>query len=146
MQLESEHHLEQLKADIRDYAARRADEESRTQQLLYKIESLIKESHRVANEERILQSLEFNEWKRRFNDVHKAHKRTYDWILKDSEDTTVPPTRFRSWLQGKDNIYWIAGKAGSGKSTLMKFLVENPTVIQLLQDWAGPSAKPVLIA
>ena len=33
---------------------------------------------------------------------------------------------FGSWLEGDgDRLYWITGKAGSGKSTLMKFIVNN---------------------
>ena len=145
MQLESVHHMEQIKADIRRYAARQADDSNRARILIQKLGDLAEEGHRVANEERIIKSLEFDEWKRRFNDVHKAHKRTFDWMLEDSEDPAIPPTGFKEWLQTKNNIYWISGKAGSGKSTLMKFLAESPSVRQYLQDWAGPSARPVLI-
>lgn len=146
MQLESVHHMEQLKADIRKCVARQSDEGDRAQYLIQRLEDLAEEGDRVANEERILKSLEFDEWKRRFNDVHKAHKQTFDWMLRDSIDPVIPPTGFKTWLQSQNDIYWIAGKAGSGKSTLMKFLVENPSVNQCLQAWAGPSAKPVLIS
>ena len=146
MQLESVHHMEQIKADVRKYAARQADESDRAQILIEKLGNLVRESHRVANEERILKSLEFDEWKRRFNDVHKAHKQTFNWMLEDSKDPVVPPTGFKDWLRSKDNIYWVSGKAGSGKSTLMKFLVEEPNVGQCLQEWAGPSAKLVIVS
>lgn len=146
MQIESVHHMEQLKADIRRYAARQADDSNRAQILIQKLGDLAEEGHRVANEEKILKSLEFTEWKRRFNDVHKAHTQTFDWMLEDSKDPAIPPTGFKEWLQDKNGIYWISGKAGSGKSTLMKFLAENPRVSHYLQDWAGLSAKPVLIS
>ena len=146
MQLESVHHMEQIKADIRTYAASQTDESSRAQILAQKLENLVRESHRVAKEERILKSLEFDEWKRRFTDVHKAHKQTFDWMLEDSRDPAVPPTGFKDWLRDKNNIYWISGKAGSGKSTLMKHLVEERSVGQYLQEWAGPSARLVLIS
>lgn len=146
MQLESDHHMEQLKADIRRFAARQADDSNRAQSLIRKLEDLAEEGRRVANQERILKSLEFDEWKRRFNDVHKAHTQTFDWMLEDSIDPAVPPTGFKDWLRKQNDIYWISGKAGSGKSTLLKFLVENPSVRQYLQDWAGPNASPVLIS
>ena len=146
MQLESVHHMEQIKADIRNSAARQADDSNRAQILIQRLRDLAEEGHRVANEERVLKSLEFDEWKRRFNDVHKAHKRTFDWMLEDSNDPAVPPTGFKDWLQNKNNIFWISGKAGSGKSTLMKFLAENQSVSQYLQDWAGPSTKLILIS
>jgi hypothetical protein len=35
-------------------------------------------------------------------------------------------------------IYWITGKPGSGKSTLMKYLVRNSRTSELLTQWAGP--------
>lgn len=146
MQLESVHHMEQMKADIREYAARQAEDSNRAHIMIQKLGDLAAEGHRVANEERILKSLEFDEWKRRFNDVHKAYKQTFDWMLEDPEDPAVPPTGFRDWLQNKNGIYWISGKAGSGKSTLMKLPAEDQRVSQYLQDWAGSSAKPVLIS
>ena len=146
MQLESVHYMEQTKADIRTYAARKADDNSRAEVLIQKLGKLAEEGQRVANEERILKSLEFDEWKRRFNDVHKAHKQTFDWMLEDSKDPTVPPTGFKDWLRDKNDIYWISGKAGSGKSTLMKFLVEDRSVGQYLNKWAGSSAKLVLVS
>ncbi len=138
--------MEQLKADIRRNAERQAEDSNRAQILIQKLNGLAEEGHRVANEEGILRSLEFDEWKRRFNDVHKAHAQTFDWMLEDSEDPSMQPTGFKNWLQNQNGIYWISGKAGSGKSTLMKFLVGNQTLGQYLQDWAGPSAKPVLIS
>ena len=146
MQLESVHHMEQLKADIRRYSVRQTDDSDRLQILIQKLGNLGEEVHRVANEERILKSLEFDEWKRRFNDVHKAHTQTFSWMLESSNDPAIPPTGFKDWLQNQNSIYWISGKAGSGKSTLMKFLAENQSVHQYLQDWAGPSASPVLIS
>ncbi|KAI1866694.1 uncharacterized protein JN550_007547 [Neoarthrinium moseri] len=33
---------------------------------------------------------------------------------------------FHCWLNQDDKLYWIQGKPGSGKSTLMKHLVQNP--------------------
>lgn len=46
---------------------------------------------------------------------------------------------FIEWLKGSDgrNIYWITGKAGSGKSTLMKYLYNDPRTIKYLKAWAG---------
>lgn len=146
MQLESVHHMEQLKADIRSHTAQQADDSDRAQILIQKLEDLTQEGRRVAKEEKILKSLKFDEWKRRFSDVHKAHTQTFDWILEDSKDRAIPPTGFKNWLQNQNGIYWISGKAGSGKSTLMKFIVGNHSVSEYLRDWAGPSAELVLIS
>ncbi|KAF2005793.1 hypothetical protein P154DRAFT_559504 [Amniculicola lignicola CBS 123094] len=34
-------------------------------------------------------------------------------------------------------VYWISGKAGSGKSTLMKFIVQDARFMEALSSWAG---------
>jgi hypothetical protein len=42
------------------------------------------------------------------------------------------------WLQfSRQRPYWINGKAGSGKSVLMKFLVDNPRTQSILDDANG---------
>lgn len=38
-------------------------------------------------------------------------------------------------LESNGDLYWITGKPGSGKSTLMKFLYENPRTWQCLRSW-----------
>lgn len=45
-------------------------------------------------------------------------------------------TGFSTWLQSGSGIYWICGKAGSGKSTLMKYLTKNDRTRHLLSTWA----------
>jgi NACHT domain len=41
------------------------------------------------------------------------------------------------WLEKEESLYWITGKAGSGKSTLMKFLQRDPRTAESLRKWAG---------
>ncbi|KAJ4264238.1 hypothetical protein NW762_005432 [Fusarium torreyae] len=47
---------------------------------------------------------------------------------------------FSSWLQSNDELFWIQGKPGSGKSTLMKFIINNDSTERLLQSWS-PNAR-----
>lgn len=48
---------------------------------------------------------------------------------------------FTSWIQSdSDEIFWIRGKPGSGKSTLMKFVKENINTKRLLEQWS-PGTK-----
>ncbi|KAH6976453.1 hypothetical protein BKA56DRAFT_589663 [Ilyonectria sp. MPI-CAGE-AT-0026] len=62
-----------------------------------------------------------------------------DWSS-DSEDM-IPEIDekwcgFISWLQSdKNKIFWIRGKPGSGKSTLMKFIIDNDNTERLLDRW-----------
>ena len=44
--------------------------------------------------------------------------------------------KLRAWLQSTNDIFWIYGKAGSGKSTLMKFLFEHKQTRVHLDNWA----------
>lgn len=46
-------------------------------------------------------------------------------------------TAFVTWLRERDNIFRVKGKAGSGKSTLMKFICIHPRTTEHLQAWAG---------
>ncbi|CVK84937.1 related to small s protein [Fusarium mangiferae] len=39
---------------------------------------------------------------------------------------------FSTWLQSDDQLFWIRGKPGSGKSTLIKFVIENDNTKRLL--------------
>lgn len=145
MQLHSAHQIEQLRADVRWYSQRQKEGNDEAQALITKLHLLSEEGKRVANEERILEGLKFDEWKRRFVVVKKAHTSTYEWMLEDSKDTLIPPTGFRRWLESQNGIFWICGKAGSGKSTLMKFLSDHPKVHEHLEHWSGPNARPTLI-
>ncbi|KAJ5081189.1 hypothetical protein N7456_013427 [Penicillium angulare] len=98
----------------------------------------------------ILDTLAFKEMFDRDANVAKAHVETLDWIF--SENSYQGPTEedFRhglsAWLQVNDcnPIYWIVGKPGSGKSTLMKYLYEHPVTYDRLKHWAG--TLPVLTA
>jgi hypothetical protein len=54
---------------------------------------------------------------------------------------------FVDWLlnqKANDNTYWISGKPGSGKSTLMKFLYNHDQIKAILKEWAG--SKNLVIA
>ncbi|KAM0544845.1 hypothetical protein ACHAPJ_011590 [Fusarium lateritium] len=52
-------------------------------------------------------------------------------------------TGFTSWLESNDQeIFWVRGKPGSGKSTLMKFVIENESTSRLLVSWR-PDARIV---
>ncbi|CAJ2508279.1 Uu.00g094650.m01.CDS01 [Anthostomella pinea] len=47
--------------------------------------------------------------------------------------------RLRRWLCNGTGVLHIAGKPGSGKSTLMKFISEHHVTKRLLSEWAEPN-------
>jgi hypothetical protein len=71
--------------------------------------------------------------------VAKAHDKTFQWIFRDPKICHKPWDNFVSWLSYGSGIYWIQGKAASGKSTLMRFIRNNSMTHQNLQVWASGS-------
>lgn len=53
---------------------------------------------------------------------------------------------FLSWLHSGDGVFHIFGTAGSGKSTLMKFLAREEETHQNLQRWAEGSGNRLVFA
>ncbi|KAI7759261.1 hypothetical protein LZL87_008638 [Fusarium oxysporum] len=47
---------------------------------------------------------------------------------------------FSTWLQSDDKLFWIRGKPGSGKSTLIKFVINSDNTKRLLGSWQ-PNTK-----
>jgi hypothetical protein len=43
---------------------------------------------------------------------------------------------FGSWLSSDGSVYWISGRAGSGKSTLMAYLVQEARTVKCLRLWS----------
>ncbi|KXH36340.1 hypothetical protein CNYM01_10783 [Colletotrichum nymphaeae SA-01] len=81
----------------------------------------------------ILKSLRFAQIIERQTEIPKAHQNTFEWIFQESTNVN-----FFSWLQSSNGIFWITGKPGSGKSTLMKFVLGHDKTSQLANTWAGP--------
>ena len=79
---------------------------------------------------RCLESLNFADARRRTETVEEAFGETYEWIFD-------PKVGFQDWLKGVDirTKYWIQGKPGSGKSTLMKFAKDHPLTRSLLEQY-----------
>ncbi|KAF2014296.1 hypothetical protein BU24DRAFT_451385 [Aaosphaeria arxii CBS 175.79] len=90
----------------------------------------------------ILISLQFQFMGTRHEQIHEAYKETFEWVFNASglpESDPRSRITYSSWLAGGEGIYWITGKPGSGKSTLMKFLQSHAETTRLLEIWAGPS-------
>ena len=71
--------------------------------------------------------------------LHKdPHPKTCDWLFEDSKD----PSGLRStsnvldWLHTGKDVFWVSGKAGSGKSVLMKYLYNHQKTRVALRQWA----------
>ena len=86
-----------------------------------------------------LKSLWFPEIHRRQETVSEAYQKTFQWVYKPDAvgrsahhwDSIV------QWFERGDGIYWISGKAGSGKSTLMNYICQDSRSQDLLKVWSG---------
>lgn len=96
-------------------------------------------------EDAILDSLSFPDMDDRGTMVQAAYQETFQWIFR-ANNHAVPNqgngrANFSNWLESEDkSIYWITGKPGSGKSTLMKYIMQQPALERHLAKWAGPLA------
>ena len=74
----------------------------------------------------LLESLEPAHTSRRFDQVEQAHRQTFEWLF------AKPGLGFESWLRSGQGLYWCRGYPGSGKSTLMKWVYNDPRTIRAL--------------
>lgn len=115
MQNENARTKEQVSNQSREHERRLAEEEHRTQ---------------------LLKSLWFAEIFSREETIAEAHSETFQWIFDRSGQAVQSWDNFVAWLENGEGTYWISGKAGSGKSTLMNFLCQDERTIEALKIWA----------
>ncbi|KAI1456788.1 hypothetical protein F4805DRAFT_430862 [Annulohypoxylon moriforme] len=135
------------------------------QDILVVLSTLIEVSQPTSPEIRILRQLYFKSMYDREESVRDAGFGTYQWILEENADGELEEddtfirrslntglvgeaiqirqlqsqTRaiFLQWLSNENHIFHISGKAGSGKSTLMKFLSYHHQTQEGLDTWSG---------
>ena len=57
--------------------------------------------------------------------ISEAHQESFQWVW----DTQNSKLKFVDWLRSETPIFWISGKPGAGKSTLMKYLLESERLV-----------------
>lgn len=84
--------------------------------------------------ETIFRGLHFPGMNNREEDIPERFATTVEWVFreprksKDAGGGAPMWSDFPKWLEGggAQDIYWITGKPGSGKSTLTKFIAQDP--------------------
>lgn len=87
----------------------------------------------ICNE--ILQSLKYPAMTHRYEDVLEAYPETFEWPFHDPTEEQLQWSNLTHWLEKGGGVYWVNGKAGSGKSTLMKHLYDDPRTSRYLATW-----------
>jgi hypothetical protein len=96
-----------------------------------------------------LESLYFNDMFARQQSIKPQSDGTYDWVLSGTSPLETQHLdkqnveyevelrgRLLGWLQDERPLFWINGKAGSGKSSLMSFIESDRRTEAALQTWA----------
>ncbi|KAI4195786.1 MAG: hypothetical protein LQ350_006980 [Teloschistes chrysophthalmus] len=100
--------------------------------------------HVAERRDTLMKSLFFPSIEARHEQVAEAFHGTCRWLLEPPEGEKEQKwPDFRDWLKNGTGAYWISGKPGSGKSTLMKYIVHEPQTKQYLRDWA-PNARLII--
>jgi len=116
------------------------------QTLPVQMESYVQVISNVSKSQEILRSLLVAEIGSREGQIHEAYEHTFDWIFdggkggknhEQHRNVNAARARFKTWLRSSSEVFWINGKAGSGKSTLMKFLADHQRTQEVLRQWAG---------
>lgn len=83
----------------------------------------------------------FDEIGKREKLITDAYESTFSWVFRRTpviEAGEYLWSSFPKWLEGDDkSVFWITGKPGSGKSTLMKFILSSNELRRFLEKWAG---------
>ncbi|KAL8784506.1 MAG: hypothetical protein Q9195_009016 [Heterodermia aff. obscurata] len=93
---------------------------------------------------KLLKSLHFSEMRHRHDKISETYEKTFQWIYGEPRPGEKSWTHFVQWLEGDGNLYWVTGKAGSGKSTLMKYIFNDARTIKHLETWT--SGKRLVVA
>ncbi|KAK3676440.1 hypothetical protein LTR78_003716 [Recurvomyces mirabilis] len=113
--------------------------EAPLQKLDEKLTALQQEGAALTTSKCILDSLMFAEMHQRKCDIHKQYPDTISWMFDEVR------TPFKTWLSSVSGIFWVSGKAGSGKSTLMEYKTDSDQATHTLHQWARSKQKDLVI-
>lgn len=109
-------------------------------------EPTVNEKRRAARAVR--SSLRFEGFEKRSDMIPEAYETTLEWIWEQEPPIDRRRRRrrwssFPDWLRDpapENPMYWITGKPGSGKSTLMKYIQGHENFRRHLWEWASAAA------
>jgi hypothetical protein len=88
-------------------------------------------------QQQILDFLWFRFMRDRIEEVSTAYGATFNWSFDSTNSSFCAWDSLSVWLSQGEGCYWVNGKAGSGKSTFLKYIADHPQTMDLLRLWAG---------
>jgi hypothetical protein len=121
------------------HACEKPSSQENLKNLCYSLEMSTSGILEVSKKIEIIRSLAFSSMGERNLKIVDANTKTFGWVFRSDE---LPSADVRShiklkrWLTSENGIFWVSGKAGSGKSTLMKWLYHDARTKACLETWA----------
>ncbi|KAK0639381.1 hypothetical protein B0T16DRAFT_243262 [Cercophora newfieldiana] len=78
----------------------------------------------------IIRSLRPPDRESRLNQIDERAGHSFEWVF------DRPSIGLTSWLNSGSGVFWIRGRPGSGKSTMMKFLHNDPRTHEAMEKWS----------
>jgi hypothetical protein len=108
-------------------------EHVKTRQHAAALQQSLQSSQKAETEARqLIQSLWYETINARRTQIDQAYPETFEWLF----TPRYGANSFADWLRSDKAIFWVNGKPGSGKSTLMNFLLTNSQTKEHLGDSA----------
>lgn len=86
---------------------------------------------------RVVESIAFPGLRARLNAIKDAQYNTYEWALSAGDNLDNPWDCLATWLRRDEKFFLVQGKAGSGKSTFMKFVFKHEKTRTYLGHWTN---------
>lgn len=95
------------------------------------------EGYRRSADAGLLELLQYRVMDKRKADITETFAASYQWIFNEPPEDGW--TNLPQWLSSGEDIYLIVGNEGSGKSTMMKYILTREDTLEHLRQWADPS-------
>lgn len=87
--------------------------------------------------------LQYEAMSNRRRAISEASTDSYMWVFDEDDAKSI---KLSHWLENDHGLYLIAGNEGSGKSTLMKYILNNPRTTDLLKKWSSSESSSLVTA
>jgi hypothetical protein len=106
----------------------------------------------------ILESLRYPDMLTRQQEISPPAAGTYEWVFTGKSPYQNDPKKYKNilsadverhqkilrWLSSDEPLFWINGKPGSGKSSLMSFLANDQRTLRALASWSGQRSVHII--